>query len=120
RVATGLMGRNPQVRGFFLFVLLAIMGIFLQDAILEPFGAEVFDMPQKDTAAFQQMWGAGALLGMLGIGILSSIFPISKKTIATVGGLGVAGGLAMLAISAFTHQQAVIMPALMIMGLGIG
>lgn len=120
RVATSLMGRNPQVRGFFLFVLLAIMGIFLQDAILEPFGAEVFGLQQKDTAAFQQAWGAGALLGMLVIGILSSIFPISKKTIATVGGLGVAGGLAMLAISAFTHQQAVIMPALMIMGLGIG
>ncbi|WP_322487050.1 BCD family MFS transporter [Chloroflexus sp.] len=120
RVATSLMGRNPQVRGFFLFVLLAIMGIFLQDAILEPFGAEVFGLQQKDTAAFQQAWGAGALLGMLVIGILSSIFPISKKTIATVGGLGVASGLAMLSIAALTHQQGVIMPALMIMGLGIG
>ncbi|WP_322494447.1 BCD family MFS transporter [Chloroflexus sp.] len=120
RTATSLMGRNPQVRGFFLFVLLAIMGIFLQDAILEPFGAEVFKMPQKDTAAFQQMWGAGALLGMLSIGILSSIFPIQKKTIATLGGLGIAGGLAMLMISAFSHHREIINPALVIMGLGIG
>lgn len=120
RVATGLMKRNPQVRGFFAFVLLAILGIFLQDAILEPFGAEVFGMPQKDTAAFQQAWGAGALLGMLGIGILSSIFPIQKKTIATLGGLGVAGGLAMLMISALTLHREIISPALLIMGLGIG
>lgn len=120
RVAKSLMGRNPQVRGFFLFVLLAIFGIFLQDAILEPFGAEVFNMPQKDTAAFQQMWGAGALLGMLGIGILSSIFSIQKKTIATLGGLGVAGGLALLMISAITYHREIIQPALFIMGLGIG
>jgi BCD family chlorophyll transporter-like MFS transporter len=114
------MRRNPQVRGFFAFVLLAIMGIFLQDAILEPFGAEVFGMPQKDTAAFQQVWGAGALLGMLGIGILSSLLPIQKKTIATIGGLGVAGGLAMLMISALSLHREIISPALFIMGLGIG
>ncbi len=120
RVASGLMKQNVQVRGFFVFVLLAIMGIFLQDAILEPFGAEVFGLPQKDTAAFQQAWGAGALVGMLGIGILSSIFPIAKKTIATLGGMGVAAALALLSISAITHQQGIIMPALMIMGLGIG
>ncbi|MGB9738107.1 BCD family MFS transporter [Chloroflexus sp.] len=120
RVATSLMGHNPQVRGFFLFVLLAIFGIFLQDTILEPFGAEVFNMPQKDTAAFQQMWGAGALLGMLGIGILSSVFSIQKKTIATLGGLGVAGGLALLMISAMTYHREIIQPALFIMGLGIG
>lgn len=120
RVARRLMASNPQVRGFFLFVLLAIMGIFLQDAILEPFGAEVFDLTQRETAAFQQAWGVGALGGMLLIGILSSIFPIAKKTIATLGGLGVAGGLAMIAASALTHQVGLIRPGLLVMGLGIG
>jgi MFS transporter, BCD family, chlorophyll transporter len=111
RVATQLVRTNYQVRGFFAFVLLAIMGIFLQDAILEPYGAEVFGMNQAATAKFQQAWGSGALLGMLGIGILSGLLPISKKTIATLGGLGVAGGL---------HQQTLINPGLMVMGLGIG
>jgi BCD family chlorophyll transporter-like MFS transporter len=120
RVARRLLRTNPQVRAFFLFVLLAIMGIFLQDAVLEPFGAEVFGMNQKQTAAFQQAWGGGALLGMLGIGIISSIFSIAKKTIATLGGLGVAGGLAMIAASALTMQQALITPGLVLMGLGIG
>lgn len=120
RVARGLLRTNPQVRGFFLFVLLAIMGIFLQDAILEPFGAEVFGLSQRETAAFQQAWGGGALLGMLGIGLISSIFPIAKKTIATLGGFGVAGGLALIAASAATMQVALINPGLMLMGLGIG
>lgn len=120
RVARRLMGSNPQVRAFFFFVLLAIMGIFLQDAVLEPFGAEVFGLNQRETARFQQSWGVGALLGMLGIGIISTIFPIAKKTIATLGGLGVAGGLLLIATSAFTHQVGLINPALMVMGLGIG
>jgi len=120
RVASNLMRTNPQVRAFFAFVLLAIMGIFLQDAILEPFGAEVFGMAQKDTAAFQQAWGGGALLGMLGIGILSTMLPLTKKTIATIGGLGVAGGLALLAASGLTLQPGLITPGLVILGLGIG
>jgi MFS transporter, BCD family, chlorophyll transporter len=100
--------------------LLAIMGIFLQDAILEPYGAEVFGMNQAATAKFQQSWGSGALLGMLGIGILSGIFPISKKLIATLGGVGVAGGLGLIGMSAIVQQQALINPGLMIMGVGIG
>jgi BCD family chlorophyll transporter-like MFS transporter len=120
RVAAGLVRGNAQVRAFFLFVLLAIMGIFLQDAILEPFGAEVFGLNQKATAAFQQAWGGGALLGMLGIGILSSLLPIAKKTIATLGGLGVAGGLALIALAAATSRQGLITPGLGLMGLGIG
>jgi MFS transporter, BCD family, chlorophyll transporter len=120
RVATRLMRTNHQVRSFFAFVLLAIMGIFLQDAILEPYGAEVFGMNQAATAKFQQSWGSGALLGMLGIGILSGIFPISKKLIATLGGVGVAGGLGLIGMSAIVQQQALINPGLMIMGVGIG
>ncbi|NTW00275.1 MAG: BCD family MFS transporter, partial [Oscillochloris sp.] len=60
RVAASLMRDNVQVRSFFLFVLLAIMGVFLQDAILEPFGAKVFDLNQAATAHFQQAWGVGA------------------------------------------------------------
>lgn len=120
RVAAQLLRTNYQVRGFFAFVLLAIMGIFLQDAILEPYGAEVFGMNQAATAKFQQAWGGGALLGMLGIGILSGLLPIAKKTIATLGGLGVAGGLALIACSAILHQQTLISPGLMVMGLGIG
>lgn len=120
RVATRLMRSNPQMRGFFAFVLLAIMGVFLQDAILEPFGAEVFGMIQKETARFQQYWGVGALLSMFLIGITSGILPIPKKTIATAGGLGVAGGLGLIALSGFSHQAGLIMPGLVIMGLGIG
>ncbi|MBP1464292.1 BCD family MFS transporter [Candidatus Chloroploca sp. M-50] len=120
RVARNLMSSNPHVRAFFFFVLLAVMGIFLQDAILEPFGAEVFGMNQKETAAFQQSWGGGALLGIFLMGIISSYTSLSKKTIATLGGLMVAIGLLAVAGAGLTHQAALITPALLVIGLGVG
>jgi MFS transporter, BCD family, chlorophyll transporter len=120
RVAARLISTNEQARGFFFYVLLGIMGVFLQDAILEPYGAMVFGMPQKDTAAFQQVWGAGALLGMFSIGAISNFFPIAKKTIATIGGLGIALGMALIATSSLTHQVGLINPGLLLVGLSIG
>lgn len=120
RVARRLMGDNPHVRAFFFFILLGIFGIFLQDAILEPFGAEVFGMTQAETARFQQVWGAGALLGMIGIGILCSVFAIPKKLITTIGGLGIVASLAAIAFSAFSHRPELILPSLIVMGLSIG
>ncbi|WP_129632233.1 BCD family MFS transporter [Candidatus Oscillochloris fontis] len=120
RVAARIMGENTQARNFFFYVLLGIMGIFLQDAILEPFGKQVFDMPQKQTAAFQQAWGAGALLGMFGIGLFSNFVPVAKKTIASIGAVGIAIGLGVIAVSSFIHQASLITPALLLMGLAIG
>lgn len=120
RVARELAQRNPQVRGFFTFVLLAIMGIFLQDAILEPFGGTVFGMTPGETARFQSAWGGGAIGGMILIGLLSSILPLAKKSIASFGGLAVAAGLSLLAVSGLTMQQSLIMPALIVMGIGVG
>ncbi|NJM06917.1 BCD family MFS transporter [Candidatus Gracilibacteria bacterium] len=120
RLGIQLMRTNSQVRGFFAFVLLSIMGIFLQDAILEVFGAEVFNMTVAETTSFQQMWGGGVLLGMLGMGILSMFLPLSKKLIASIGGLSIAFGLGGLAVSSFTLQQGLIVPALFVMGIGTG
>lgn len=120
RVAARMISTNEQARGFFFYVLLGIMGVFLQDAILEPFGGQVFGMTQSQTAAFQQVWGTGALLGMFGIGAISNFFPIAKKTIATIGGLGIALGMAMIATSSLTHQVVLINPGLVLVGLAIG
>lgn len=120
RVAWGLLQNNRQVRGFFAFILLAILGIFLQDAILEIFGAEVFGMTPRETATFQQSWGGGVLLGMLAVGLLSGVVSIAKKTLATTGGLGIALSLALLVVAGITLQRALVNPALLLMGISTG
>jgi BCD family chlorophyll transporter-like MFS transporter len=118
--AWAILSQNPQARVFFSFIFLAMFAIFLQDNILEVFGAEVFNMTPKETSGFQQMWGGGVLLGMLVIGIISTIRPISKKTMAMTGAIGTAVGLFGLAIAAGSQQQMLLAPVLFGMGLFTG
>ena len=115
-----LLKSNHQVRSFFFFVAAAILGIFLQDSILEVYGAEVFGMNLKETTSFQQIWGGAVLLGMLLTGIVSSLIPLSKKLFAMVGASGTAFGLALLMLSAVLAQKAMLTPALIVMGLFTG
>lgn len=118
--AWSVLRDNPQARAFFGFVLLSILGIFLQDSVLEVFGAERFGMTLKQTTGFTQTWGGGVLIAMVLTGIVSSIFPISKKMLALLGGLGTAAGLALLTACAFTGIQALLTPAILLMGLATG
>ena len=119
-VAVQVLRENRQARGFFLFVFISILAIFLQDNILEVFGAEVFKMPLTETTKFQPMWGGGVLLGMVIMGLLSVVFAISKRTIVIVGCVGTAVGMTVLASAALTHQAGIVMPALVLMGLFTG
>jgi BCD family chlorophyll transporter-like MFS transporter len=118
--AIGLLRDQPNVRAFVMFVLMSILGIFIQDAILEVFGGEVFNMTPGETASFTSTWGGGVLLGMIVIGLLSSLVPMRKQTLATFGGIGTVFGLGMLTMTALMRQRGLIMPALLVMGLSTG
>jgi BCD family chlorophyll transporter-like MFS transporter len=118
--ALRLMQTNRQGALFFVFVLLAIMGVFLQDTILKPFGGEVFGMRLDETTSFTQIWGGGVLIGMVLIGVLTALLPLSKKLIATGGAFGAVLGLGALALASFTLRQELIHPALLLMGFSVG
>ncbi len=79
RAGLHLFRHNRQVRLFFLFMLLAILGIFLQDGILENYGGQVFGMNIAETNRFTQTWGSGVLLGMLLVGLLTLCLALSKE-----------------------------------------
>lgn len=119
-VAIKMVRSNDQVRAFFGFVFFSILGIFLQDAILEVFGAEVFHMTIKQTSSFNTLWGSGVLIGMILMGAISSSTSISKKLIGQIGGFGTAFGLGLLTLSAMLNQQALLTPSLLVMGLFTG
>jgi BCD family chlorophyll transporter-like MFS transporter len=120
RVAYNLLQEDRQTRGFFVFIFVAIFAIFLQDNILEVFGAEVFGMTIKETTSFQPTWGGGVLLGMILMGVISVVASISKKRIALIGCFGTAVGMATLATAALTQQVELVKPALFGMGLFTG
>ncbi len=67
--AWSLITSSRQVLVFFAFLVLFTLGLFLQDPILESYGAEVFDMPIAATASLNAVWGMGTLLGLLVTGL---------------------------------------------------
>ncbi len=120
KVAFNMLRENKQARGFFLFIFISIFAIFLQDNILEVFGAEVFNMPVTETTGFQPIWGGGVLLGMILMGIISVLFSIKKRTITLVGCIGTAMGMATLATAALIRQEGMVAPSLFVMGIFTG
>lgn len=115
-----LLRTNIHVRSFFFFLMLAMVGIFLQDAILEVFGAEVFHMTQKQTASFTQYWGGGMLIGIALVAIFVRLKPVSRRTMATVGGSGITVCLMLLVCAAGFSYAPLVAPALFLMGLWTG
>ncbi|MFZ9993287.1 MAG: BCD family MFS transporter [Steroidobacteraceae bacterium] len=120
RVAWQTLNRNAETRAFFLFIFIAIFAIFLQDNILEVFGAEVFGMTVAETTRFQPTWGGGVLIGMILMGIASSIWSISKRSIVIIGCVGTSLFMVGLASASVFGLRDWVLPSLMAMGLFTG
>jgi MFS transporter, BCD family, chlorophyll transporter len=55
---------DPQIRRFFIFVMLTVIGTLAQDVLLEPYAALVLNMSVGETTRLTAIWGAGTLLSM--------------------------------------------------------
>jgi BCD family chlorophyll transporter-like MFS transporter len=118
--AVRLLKANPAPRAFFAFIFLSIFAIFLQENIIEVFGAEVFGMSIKETTTFQQIWGGGVLLGMLFTIAISLALKPSRKKLVLIGCIGSALAFATLGLASLLQVEAMVKPTLFAMGLMIG
>ena len=59
---------DPQIRRFFIFVMLTVVGTLGQDVLLEPYAALVLGMSVGETTSLTAIWGAGTLLSMAAAG----------------------------------------------------
>lgn len=115
-----LLSADATSKNFFIFVFVSTLGIFLQDTILEVFGADVMGMTLDETGSFQQMWGGGVLLGMFLMGFITLFINLPKKQIAMVGTIGAAIGMLLIVYTAWTSDRALIIPALIFLGFFTG
>jgi len=69
RQAWTLITSSRQVLIFFSFLVLFTLALFLQDPILESYGAQVFGMSIASTATLNAIWGMGTLVGLLLAGL---------------------------------------------------
>lgn len=113
--------RDPRTRGFFLFLSLATLSAWMQDAILEPFGAEVLDLSAGRTTRFNSFWQTATVITLVGGGFLWRKRPPERQVGITAGGLiTMALGMIFLAMTAFTIQVRLVEIALFVFGAGFG
>jgi BCD family chlorophyll transporter-like MFS transporter len=119
RQAWELISSSRQVLIFFTFLVLFTLGLFLQDPILESYGAEVFGMPIAATASLNAVWGIGTLAGLLLAGLW--IVPgLGKLRAARLGCRLIATTLALLVVAGFTGRVPVLQGVLFLFGLAAG
>lgn len=110
---------NPQARRFFIYLMLLLAAILGQDVLLEPYGAQVFGMSQKQTTQLTAVWGGATLAALLLQGFVLSRW-LSKKRGAALGGSIAGLGLLVIATSGMLHMQPVFIPGVAILGFGTG
>jgi len=113
--------QDPRTRLFFFFLALATMAAWAQDAILEPFGAEVFSLPISRTTRFNSYWQAATVITLVAGSYFWRKRPPERQAVIAKWGLGVmALGLLLLGAAAFADQVHLIEVALLVFGAGFG
>ncbi|MEO0852171.1 MAG: BCD family MFS transporter, partial [Cyanobacteria bacterium J06648_11] len=113
--AMNVLLASRQTGIFFFFLLLMSVSLFMQDAVLEPYGGEVFGMAISETTQLNAYFGTGTLLGIAASGF--TLVPrLGKKNTVKLGCLLVAACLGLLILAGWTGAPVVLMSAVGIFG----
>ena len=119
RQSWSLITSSRQVLIFFGFLILFTLGLFLQDPILESYGAQVFGMPIAATAQLNAFWGIGTLVGLLVAGLW--IVPrLGKLPTARLGCRLIAASLFLLVLAGLSPRVPVLQLVLLLFGVAAG
>jgi MFS transporter, BCD family, chlorophyll transporter len=121
RAAFGTLWADRRARQYAIFLAVSAFFAFMQDAMLEPFGGDVFGLGAGETTRFNSYWGTGVLIGMIGtIGMTRRRLP-DQQIGTTAWGLALLGTpLALLGLVALLRMQSMVMPVLVFFGAGFG
>ncbi|VEP11510.1 PUCC protein [Hyella patelloides LEGE 07179] len=114
-----ILTASRQTGIFFSFLCLLIIGLFMQEAVLEPYGGEVFGMSIADTTRLNANWGVGILIGYSLTGFL--VTPrLGKKLTTKLGCLLVAFSFILIILAGFTQEETVLQSAIVLFGITAG
>lgn len=117
--ALKILTASPQTGIFFSFLLLMTISLFMQDAVLEPYGGEVFGMCVSETTQLNAFFGMGTLIGIASTGFLM-VPQIGKKNTVKVGCIGVSICLIFFIMAGFSANPGFLKVALLGFGLSSG
>ena len=117
--ALKVLTASRQTGLFFVFLLVLSLSLFMQDAILEPYGGEIFGMRISETTQLNAAFGMGTLLGIILTGMF--VVPrIGKKRTVTVGCIWAALCLLLISCSGITAAPQILMTAVFCFGTASG
>ncbi|NJO46932.1 MAG: BCD family MFS transporter [Oscillatoriales cyanobacterium RM2_1_1] len=119
RRALRMLMANRQTGLFFSFLLVMSISLFMQDAVLEPYGGEVFGLCVSETTQLNAFFGIGTLVGIASTGFL--VVPrLGKKQTVKLGCIGVAVCLMGFIASGMTANPGFLKGSLLLFGLSSG
>jgi BCD family chlorophyll transporter-like MFS transporter len=99
RQGLGEVWSEPKARRFTIFVFLSMTAYFMQELILEPYAGLVFGFTPGQSTALSGTQNAGVLLGMVTVGVASSVLRLgSLRFWVSAGCLLSAAALGLLAL----------------------
>ena len=114
-----LLRSSRQILIFFSFLILFTLGLFMQDPLLESYGADVFGLPISQSTILNALWGMGTLVGLLLAGFL--ITPrIGKMASARLGCQLILASLLLLIAVGFRGEALLLQIVMVLFGLAAG
>lgn len=114
-----ILTASRQTGIFFSFLCLFTISLFMQEAVLEPYGGEVFGMSIGDSTQLNAFWGMGILLGYSTTGFL--LVPRLGKNLTTkVGCFLVALCFILIILAGFTQQENILKLTMVLFGIAAG
>lgn len=117
--ALQILTASRQTGLFFTFLLVMTISLFMQEAVLEPYGGEVFKMPIPQTSLLNTYWGIGMLMSLSATGFF--IIPrLGKRKTTELGCLLVGFCFLLIILAGFTGNAKLFQSTLVLFGLSAG
>lgn len=114
-----ILTASRQTAIFFSFLVLFTISLFMQEAVLEPYGGEVFGMSVGESTLLNSYWGMGVLFGYSLTGFF--VVPrLGKKNTARLGCALTAASFSLVILAGFTQQPEMLKFALVLFGAATG
>ncbi|MEO0596514.1 MAG: BCD family MFS transporter, partial [Chloroflexota bacterium] len=116
-----LVWENGAMRFFMFYLTLSMFFAFSQDPILEPFAGDVFNMEASLTNRFAAYWGSTSILtSLISLWLLRKVDGWNHTRLSQVGVVILIITFGLLTLSSFAQIEAIIMPGLLVLGIGLG
>lgn len=117
--ALKVLTSSRQTGIFFSFLVMITLSLFMQEAILEPYGAEIFNMSIGDTTLLNSYWGVGILIGYGTTGFM--VIPhLGKNQTAKLGCILVGLSFFFIILAGLSGDANILKGAMVLFGIAAG